>query len=45
MEELINYLALYKTPGTTIDLTVFRDAKEISVEIELGYRPKQTNRY
>ncbi len=45
MEELINYLALYKTPGTTTDLTVFRDAQEISVEIELGYRPKQTNRY
>ena len=45
MEELINYLALYKTPGTTTSLTVFRDAQEISVEIELGYRPKQTNRY
>mgnify|MGYP001383000440 FL=1 len=45
MEELINYLALYKTPGTTTDLTVFRDAQEISVEIELGYRPKQTKRY
>ena len=44
MEELINYLALYKTPGTTTSLTVFRDAQEISVEIELGYRPKQTKR-
>jgi len=45
MEELINYLALYKIPGTSTNLTVFRDTREISIEIELGYRPKQTNRY
>ena len=40
MEELITYLALYKSPETSTDLTVFRNAKEINVEIELGYRPK-----
>jgi 2-alkenal reductase len=41
MSELVTYLALKTRPGQTIDLTVIRDGKRITVPVTLGVRPEK----
>ncbi len=39
IEDIIAYLALNTSPGDTVTLGVYRDGKQIEVEVELGERP------
>ena len=39
MDDLIAYLIDNTSPGNSVTLTIFRDGKELTVDVTLGTRP------
>ena len=37
--DMIRYLALYKSPGDTVTVTVLRGSQQVDVPVVLGTRP------
>jgi S1-C subfamily serine protease len=43
MSNLVSYLASNTAPGQTVNVTVYRDGKEITLPVELSARPASSS--